>query len=134
VKEEIIRLGTTYSLASRETSFVAVEHRKTPLGEEAVLRKVPVALTRGWGGMMQAASMKMTPPAANAAPRQAESPEPSGNESLRPVDRLVALQRADGRWELTRELADLLGMKLRTLEKLLDAAAGDPALPSSLPG
>lgn len=125
-------------------------------GEEAVLRKVPVALTHGWGGMMQAASMPMTPPAplertgafarptvlgaakaffdrvsapppaANAAPRQAESPEPSGSESLRPVDRLVALQRADGSWELTRELANLLGLKLRTLEKLLDAAAGDP--------
>jgi hypothetical protein len=156
VKEEIVRLGTTYSLASRETSFVAVEHRQTPLGEEAVLRKVPVALTHGWGGMMQAASMPMTPPAplertgafarptvlgaakaffdrvsapppaANAAPRQAESPEPSGSESLRPVDRLVALQRADGSWELTRELANLLGLKLRTLEKLLDAAAGDP--------
>ncbi|HEX7581056.1 MAG TPA: VWA domain-containing protein, partial [Thermoanaerobaculia bacterium] len=124
VKEEIVRLGTTYSLASRETSFVAVEHRKSPLGEEAVLRRVPVALTRGWGGMMQAASMKMTPPAANAAPRQAESL--SEGSSLRPVDRLVALQRADGRWELTRELADLLGLKLRTLEKLLDAAAGDP--------
>lgn len=153
-KKEIVRLGTTYSLVSRETSFVAVEHRKTPLGEEVVLRRVPVALTRGWGGMMQGASMPMPspalvarsaasvrptvlgaakaffdrvsapPPAGRAAPRQAESV--SESSSLRPSDRLVALQRADGSWELTQELADLLGLKLRTLVQLLDAAPGDP--------
>ncbi len=155
VNAEIVRLGTTYSLASRETSFVAVEHRQAPLGEEAVLRKIPIALTRGWGGTMQAASMPMAAPApaamsaaagmrptvlgaakaffdrvsapvsaAKPAPKQAESV--SESTSLRPIDRLVALQRADGSWGLTRELADLLGLKLRTLEKLLDAVVGDP--------
>ena len=50
VKAEIVRLGTTWSLASRHTSFVAVEERETPTQGEAQLRKVPVAITRGWHG------------------------------------------------------------------------------------
>ena len=53
---EIIRLSTEYGLASRETSLVAVEHRDTPTLERAELRRVPVALTRGWGDADQ--SMK----------------------------------------------------------------------------
>ena len=50
VKAEIVRLGVTYGLCSRETSFVAVEQRDTPGEDDAVLRRVPVALTSGWGG------------------------------------------------------------------------------------
>ena len=50
---EIAALGVKYQLASRETSFVAVEHRDTPLEGRAELRRVPVALTSGWGGMRE---------------------------------------------------------------------------------
>jgi Ca-activated chloride channel family protein len=50
VKEEAVRLGVTYGLVSKWTSFVAVERRETPVDGEMELRKVPVALTRGWGG------------------------------------------------------------------------------------
>jgi len=51
VKGEIVRLGTTWSLVSRHTSFVAVEEREGATGGEARLRKVPVAITRGWHGI-----------------------------------------------------------------------------------
>jgi vault protein inter-alpha-trypsin-like protein/VWA domain-containing protein len=51
IREEIIALGTTYGLASRETSFVAVERRETPVHGDLQLRRVPIALTSGWGGI-----------------------------------------------------------------------------------
>jgi len=51
VKAEIVRLGTAWSLVSRHTSFVAVEERETPVQGEAQLRKVPVAITKGWHGV-----------------------------------------------------------------------------------
>jgi Ca-activated chloride channel family protein len=47
----IVALAVKYQLASRETSFVAIEHRDAPLAERAELRRVPVALTSGWGGL-----------------------------------------------------------------------------------
>ncbi|HSD29456.1 MAG TPA: VIT and VWA domain-containing protein, partial [Vicinamibacteria bacterium] len=50
VRSEIVRLAKAYGLASRETSFVAVEERDTPTEGRAELRRVPIALTRGWGG------------------------------------------------------------------------------------
>jgi Ca-activated chloride channel family protein len=48
--EEIVALGVRYQLCSRETSFVAIEHRDVPVKDRAQLRKVPVMLTHGWGG------------------------------------------------------------------------------------
>jgi hypothetical protein len=38
---------------------------------------------------------------------------------------LVALQRADGSWDLTRELADIIGRSLNELESGLGGATGD---------
>ena len=52
VRDEIVRLAVRYGLASRETSFVAVEEREA--GEDrpaAELRRIPVALAHGWGGV-----------------------------------------------------------------------------------
>jgi hypothetical protein len=51
VVREIIELGTRYGLVSRETSYVAIERRETPVIGDVQLRRVPIALTRGWGGM-----------------------------------------------------------------------------------
>ena len=51
VTREIVRLGVTYQLCSRETSFVAIEKRVAPTEGQLELRKIPVALTRGWGGL-----------------------------------------------------------------------------------
>ncbi len=44
----------------------------------------------------------------------------------RPLDRLVALQRADGSWELDGELADVLDRPFRELKVALRKAKGDP--------
>jgi hypothetical protein len=164
VKQEIVRLGVAYRLCSRETSFVAVEKRSTPVSGEAQLRRIPVAITRGWGGVderppatgafpaVPMAAMKAAAPApmmdlameagdlvaeALAAPaklvRKALGRAPSAPgtgsappRSARPLDRLVSLQRADGSWELGRELCDVLGLPLKALEAKLRGASGDP--------
>jgi Ca-activated chloride channel family protein len=55
VSDEIVRLATTYGLASRETSLVAIERRETPVQGEMLLRRIPVALTNGWGALEDAA-------------------------------------------------------------------------------
>jgi Ca-activated chloride channel family protein len=51
-KAAIVELATRYGLASSETSFVAVEERAADARttEPAALRRMPVALTHGWGG------------------------------------------------------------------------------------
>lgn len=163
-REEIVRLGKTYSLLTRETSFVAVETRDAPVTGEVVLRKVPVALTDGWHGFGGARLSRVggaahitgsgmawghrsmdsgvpiggtpsfAPPVAMArysmapsAPRlsRGERAEASARESssaLRPLDRLIQLQRADGSWALSAELADIVGRSLAELERLLDDA------------
>jgi len=54
---EIAALGVKYQLCSRETSFVAIEHRETPAEGRAELRRVPVALTSGWGGLREQVPM-----------------------------------------------------------------------------
>ena len=53
VTREIVALSTRYGLISRETSFVAIERRETPVEEDIQLRKVPIALAAGWGGLDQ---------------------------------------------------------------------------------
>jgi len=52
VEGGIIRLSRDFGILSRETSFVAIEKRAgdQKTRGEVILRKVPVMLTRGWGG------------------------------------------------------------------------------------
>ena len=59
VKHEIVRIALAWHLASRETSFVAVERREAA-GDRpaAVLRRVPVALAKGWGGIVARAALQ----------------------------------------------------------------------------
>jgi hypothetical protein len=47
--------------------------------------------------------------------------------SMRALDRLVALQRADGSWDLDKDLARILGLSLSRLELALAGAVGDTA-------
>ena len=193
VKEEIVRLGMTYGLVSRETSYVAVEERENPETGEMTLKKVPIALTRGWGGadprMMPRSSASAGIAASISAPDVAyslekdrglersycRSEDTSGKEfsiersmspaqprdmlrklesvlsrkrsalarrlatdgasvstpkgpSVRALDQLVALQKADGSWDLDAELAMLLGIPLATTENAFAGIPGDPAL------
>jgi Ca-activated chloride channel family protein len=55
VRDEIIALSVRYGLMSRETSFVAIERRDSPVIGDVRLRRVPIALTTGWGGLEDAA-------------------------------------------------------------------------------
>ncbi|HEX9189870.1 MAG TPA: hypothetical protein VGB87_22530, partial [Vicinamibacteria bacterium] len=179
VKAEIVRLGTTFGLASRHTSYVAVEERETPTEGEAQLRKVPVMITRGWHGLglvagLPAVAAQMVTRASSAlgaAPRAYDdfdlqeaggacferadmgAPRPKASRasrffdrardlvrssapppatpamprvpSTRAIDRLVALQRADGSWKLDDTLARALGFA--GLERLRAALGRDLA-------
>jgi hypothetical protein len=154
---------------SRETSFVAIERRETPVLGDVKLRRIPIALTSGWGGLdrlppaivaaMSAPSVHDTAVHYLGSPRLASEgeldmsvsmrramPRPSASRApgafRKALDRLtrrssgadsgtvgwggepdrahmhalIALQRADGSWELTKELAAVLGQDLDTLE------------------
>jgi hypothetical protein len=48
------------------------------------------------------------------------------SSSTRVLDRLVALQRADGSWDLTPELANILGLPFAALLEPPARASGDP--------
>ncbi|MCL6622700.1 MAG: VWA domain-containing protein, partial [Syntrophobacterales bacterium] len=50
VKERILALSTRYSVLSSLTSFLVVAERPGAAEAEVVVRRIPVALTRGWGG------------------------------------------------------------------------------------
>jgi len=164
---EIIDLAMEFGLASRETSWVAVHKREVPLTEQATLRRVPIAITSGWGAldrgsaselrMMSAALGFDAAPPAMARHSVAEAGMPSSSwvsaleapsgilgkvtgrraqtvkddstpkvGSTRTLDRLVALQRADGSWDLTSELVDVLGLPFNVVLEPLAHASGDP--------
>jgi hypothetical protein len=176
VKQEIVRLAKQYGLASRETSFFAIEQRDTPIEAEAVLRRIPVALTSGWGASDETAPRAVMSPPPSAAPQhwlhvsaslaappfpqracyslEEDAGGPSDNAQLfdaapetpmsrsgsfepdipveapavvfqRTFDRLVVLQRADGRWDLSGELAGIVGLPIGEIEAALERATGD---------
>ncbi len=141
VEQEIVKLAKAWSLASRHTSFVAVETREKPTEGEAVLRRVPLALQRGWGGrdvqlcevaacsvredQFECLELAMEAPVerrklARSSPAVPAPPSASA-PSRRPLDTLVALQRFDGSWDLTEDLATFLGKKVGDLLALIDA-------------
>ena len=183
--KEIIRLSCRYGLMSRETSFVAIERRETPVLGDVQLRRIPIALTNGWGDMERASrsampgtaafasvtrswsmsdtgswsvadlqSMRLSVPPSDGIVVQAKSsvarrasrlrrtlerltgrrdrspvtPPASGNATDRPrMLALIALQRADGSWNLDADLATHLGHDLATLEAAVPPlAGGDP--------
>ena len=189
VRQEIVQLATKYGLLSRETSYVAIERRETPVTGEVQLRRVPIALTSGWAdsavhdsssqsgaslgmpmarrlaamsaadgdddeqsaflamssqdtasiapaslsvewrpavslalgrpdGSRDASRASGRPPARR--PRMASPPPPP----TAPMYRLIALQRADGSWDLTDELAAAMGRPLPDLEDQLEGGTG----------
>ncbi|HTU99478.1 MAG TPA: VIT domain-containing protein [Luteitalea sp.] len=50
VRQQVIAIATRHRLLSRDTSFVAVERRSTPVHGDIQLRRVPLKLAHGWGG------------------------------------------------------------------------------------
>jgi Ca-activated chloride channel homolog len=92
--QRLVELGTKYGLLNQATSFVAVEERSRSERADAPaeLRRIPVALTAGWGGVMRdamgggvlrgalggGASTGAVPPPCMCAPAAAPSPAPMG--------------------------------------------------------
>jgi Ca-activated chloride channel family protein len=157
-KDEIVRLATAHGLVSRHTSYVAVEEREERVEGETVLRKVPVALTRGWHGIERtraAGHMDIAFAPAPAASHMDRYVEPYGITmdeeayaldfsaparcmprsspaagSERPLDRLVRLQAANGSWALSDELEEFfLGALPRLVSRDVRAAAAACGLP-----
>ncbi len=146
-KAEVVRLGKEYGLVSRHTSYVAVEEREEAAEGEIVIRRVPVAVTRGWHGMgsvddvamMQVCCSPVDPLDGlmgahflgademecmdSPASRRALAPSPPDRRprASRPLDRLVSLQHSDGSWGLTAALAGLLERPKKDLEAVVDA-------------
>jgi Ca-activated chloride channel homolog len=165
VVREIVELATRYGLMSRETSYVAIERREAPVQSEIQLRRIPIALTAGWGGLHERADM-VPPlaamsdplPIARAAAHRtvraqselsmlASRPGSAPSSSIRDrfvarmptlsrrtkhgapavdqgLQRLIRLQAANGTWDLTRELADLIGTPLDVLEREIEVPGG----------
>jgi len=158
-EQEIVRLATTYGLASRLTSFVAIEHRQGATPADLQLRRIPVALTSGWGGLAGSTrdltiatfpgGARLSAPAPGAVmdqldsslaasvtkaarriatgvgfgrPKPVKSPAAAPPISRRPLDALVALQHANGSWDLTADLARVVGLALDVLDAKRPAA------------
>jgi hypothetical protein len=125
-REEATAIGVEYGLSSKWTSFVAVEKREDAAPRKIELRRVPVALTRGWGEGTGASGLRTGSACAPAAFAKLRSAAPAAARAPRALDRLVVLQRADGSWDLDDELAAVLGVRLGKLRKKLKGATGAP--------
>ena len=169
ISREIVALSIRYGLISRETSFVAVERRETPVHGDVQLRRIPIALTSGWGGLqneiLRAPRLRGAgdaivggnvrweagagAAALSLASHQFDAMEPMKSEpAIRPflaraveglsrarlktpashppagMHGLIALQRADGSWELTQEFAAIVGHEWTDLEAAVSGASG----------
>jgi Vault protein inter-alpha-trypsin domain/von Willebrand factor type A domain len=169
---EVVRLAMEYGLASRETSWVAIEKRDVPVTDEAVLKRVPIAITSGWSQSQENAFVPSIRPilasrtfglplhggwsggpddttalvddALEHVPtprvsadrsrfgwfgrwmsRRSESPLATTESSTRALDRLIALQHADGYWDLDEPLAVILGVSLQDLVDQLAGTSGE---------
>lgn len=165
VTREIVELGIRHGLTSRETSYVAIERRATPVTGDVQLRRVPIALTTGWGGLIEggtAGPVSFHGTVLGGVPARSSDTgvfsmdwaaevlrvEPSATPGMfrrlplggrvfartpgapvSPMHALIALQRADGSWDLTDALARTIGRRLSQLEAALSGATpGDPAM------
>jgi Ca-activated chloride channel family protein len=155
---ELEMLGCRYGLLSRATSYVVIDERAEGerATETAELRRIPVALTSGWGGLSLGApsalarhhswlpSLRMClevrsdPAPSLLSPFESlhdapehwppAAPAPAGPKS--DLDRamdLIILQNADGSWDLTDELARAVGIPLDQLERAASGIAAKDA-------
>ena len=169
VSAEVVELSVRYGLISRETSFVAIERRESPVHGDMQLRRIPIALTAGWGGgeVMEAlrpilahrigSADRLSRVPMGFQPLEATSSVPCASVSMQPLRtpgallrgrsglhapgrgtppvastprvrdmvRLIELQRADGSWDLTAELATATGYGFKMLELALAGATGE---------
>ena len=115
-RRRIAELGVRYGLMSSETSFVAIEERSADQRTTgAELRRIPVALTKGWHGVQEgvgsktmagfvggppAMSMGMAPPA--PMPQAAPAPKRGGG-IFAAASSLFSRKRSAPRYEAEEE-------------------------------
>ncbi|GEM_PF-283238 len=134
VKQNIIKLSKRYGIISRETSFVAVEKRldsKKTTGE-VVLRKVPVMLTKDWGGIGKTSTLFLSRSAphvfsnvknymvddnASAVYERYSPPRLRSDEDDR-LMAILALQKAEGGFEIDAAFAGILKVNLSDLQNM----------------
>jgi Ca-activated chloride channel family protein len=127
--QEIIALSLRYGVISRETSFVAIEHRDTPVPGDIQLRRIPIALAAGWGGMREGSPIA-APAAALASALFSGMPRPGrplvfgrhGNAGssarvIPPTLRLRADREARGRSQAPDDPARLAMLRLVRLQR-----------------
>jgi Ca-activated chloride channel family protein len=145
-RDEIIQLSREYGILSRETSFVAIEKRSgdEKTEGEVVLRKVPVMLTKGWGGMKffdtapkgtiayhtEVAREHICNYAMDSSIRShSRSPHKSLSrlralyKQIPPTDQdvlidILLLQKAGGGFEVNEKLSSRIGITIGGLKKL----------------
>ena len=103
VDQEVVALAKAYGLASRHTSFVAVEQREAPTEGGAVLVKVPIALQRGWGGQPAAPARAC---ACMARVSQMASPSPAGLKRAAVSREALTMADRDEEMAMTAESLD----------------------------
>jgi Ca-activated chloride channel family protein len=154
---EIVELGMKFNLLTDATSFVAIEERDLQYRttERAQMRRVPIMLTKDWHGMqsnfvgggaamgaMSRAPAKFAMAEMSTMSRKkdmsfgrAERRQAGGPPSHAPGEpdawylRLLATQDSEGAFEGFEIVAEVLGRKVKDLEKLAVSLEGtDKAL------
>lgn len=129
LKAQILSLSRRYGLLSSLTSFLVVAERPDEEAGEMVLRRIPVALTQGWGGLQQIDRYTGTPRIAYCLLPRLPAPEKTYSlcslvrskwvdRAEQDFRRLIQAQQAQGSWPLTPWLAQLSGISIKKLRKL----------------
>jgi len=109
---QLVELGQRYSLLSSATSYVAVEERSEAdkTTTQAVLRRVPIAITQGWHGRGSVLpAMAAVRQVGMALPAQASSP-PLAVEFQARASAHDGTEHLRAKWRLTQALG--IGSKL----------------------
>ncbi|MEJ5330680.1 MAG: VIT domain-containing protein [Desulfobaccales bacterium] len=136
LKAQILSLSRRYGLLSSLTSFLVVAERPGEEAGDIVMRRIPVALTQGWGGREWVSRSTVKKPRIVYCKLLDVSEKPSAfyefshipvREKKLPtgVDQdeqdfrcLIRAQRVSGFWQLPPWLAQLAGISINKVRKL----------------
>ena len=141
VKDRIIAISREFGIISRETSFVAIERRQESekTKDSCVLKKVPVMLTKRWGGIdklqmsfqqirkvdtLYACPRRISAPPivsdqqAELKPDESISRKIAGSHPQDIVIELLSLQRPEGGFFANEKAAKMLGFSLKELRSI----------------
>jgi hypothetical protein len=136
LKPRILELSKQYGILSSLTSFLVVAERPGAAVAEVAVRRIPVALTRGWGGMhhldIHDLMSLFIPPETHgriftysdlreslAFPSySSKTLFPSLDPKEMDFRRLIQGQSAQGWWPLTPWLAQQAGVSVKELEEI----------------